>query len=154
MVAAMNSDHRPHRLPFARHRFAHKINNLGFPPGGGKGVRRQRFSSRFHALILAQQPSEAFDANQGLDQFMARGQQRDSLTATNSRSPRGFGKWVAAGKPLEGQTLADTCPQLARHQSPPRQNPAHLSECEKLRFGAIPAGSEKRRVLWGVLASA
>jgi len=64
MVAAMNSDHRLHRLPFARQRFAHKSNRLCFPRGGGKGVRRHRFNGPFHALILAYQSAGAFDAGQ------------------------------------------------------------------------------------------
>jgi hypothetical protein len=58
MIPAMDANHHFHRFPFAVQPLAGEINRFGF--------RHGLFSSHFHAVIFAHQPSGVFDASQSL----------------------------------------------------------------------------------------
>ena len=67
MGAAVNLDHRLHRLPFAVQTFAAERNSFRHTRANGVGIGL--FSSHFHTVSVACQTVEVFDASQRFDKF-------------------------------------------------------------------------------------
>ncbi len=72
MIPAMDFYHRFHCLPFPVQPSVRESNEFDFRCAACDGVRYALFSGDFHAIIVAHQSLESFDASQSSDQFIAR----------------------------------------------------------------------------------
>ena len=84
MAPTMNFYHRLHCLPFPVQPCARESNGFGFRCGVGESIRSVLPSRYSHAIIVAYQSSEAFDAGQSLGQFMTWDKNHSSLTSIKS----------------------------------------------------------------------